>query len=285
MSFRPFVWRFGAIKALCLLLSLGFSWSSCSAGDNRDRKKAREHSTESIARAIEQQGIQKVYVPDFVETSGKRTDNTALLAAQFSKLLSGRAKKFQVIDRVAVQRTYDDFNVSSADLEKLDVLLRLAAKQGANAILSATVSEAGDARTVEFFLLDCATGKELFRFHHSERVEATGNIWSPATLDTSGRVFYFAGYDGVTMPHCSHCPDPQYTDAARRARITGKVLLAATFTANGTVENIRLLKSLEPSLDRAAANMMQTWRADPAKDADGHPIAVLMPVEMSFELR
>ncbi len=213
-------------------------------------------------------------MPDFLDAEGTRTDRGALLAATFSKALSERAHTFNVTDRSAVQRSYASSRPTTGDLQKLDALTQLAMDNGADAILWGTVSRDVKSLGVELSVIDCRTQKELYHLHYQEEFGPGFEAQFPATSDSSGRIFYFAGYYGTTMPKCVQCPDPSYTDTARSAHLTGVVHLSVLITGQGTVEGIRVTRQLEQSLDQAALNAVKTWRFDPAKGLDGNPVPV-----------
>lgn len=81
-------------------------------------------------------------------------------------------------------------------------------------------------------------------------------------------------------------PNPRYTSDAMRARIAGTVALAATVQPDGTVADVRVLQSLDPTygLDAAAVASAQSWRFTPGTRA-GEPVAVRIMIEFDFNLR
>jgi protein TonB len=77
--------------------------------------------------------------------------------------------------------------------------------------------------------------------------------------------------------------EPVYAEAYRRARIRGIVMLEATISKEGVVEEVWLLKSLAPDLDAAAMDAARQWTFEPAK-VDGKPVAVIFPLAVAFML-
>jgi hypothetical protein len=59
-------------------------------------------------------------------------------------------------------------------------------------------------------------------------------------------VAYRPGVAGVGYPTCLHCPEPQYTDAARKAQFEGTVVLQTTITPDGHATNIQLVREATP---------------------------------------
>jgi periplasmic protein TonB len=91
---------------------------------------------------------------------------------------------------------------------------------------------------------------------------------------------------GVTLPTVVKEVRPEYTPEAQRARIEGRVLLTAVVRTNGTVDNVAVERSLDPTfgLDQQAIKAMKEWEFKPGTK-DGKPVAVRIHVEMTFTLK
>ena len=90
--------------------------------------------------------------------------------------------------------------------------------------------------------------------------------------------------NGVTPPRATYSPDPEYTDAARRAKINGRVLLMITVTAEGEVGEVKVTTGLGYGLDESAVATVRTWKFKPATK-DGNPVRIQVPVEVDFRVR
>src|SRR6185436_8436036 len=77
--------------------------------------------------------------------------------------------------------------------------------------------------------------------------------------------------------------EPAYTEAARRARIQGVVILEATIDRQGEVTATRVLKGLPMGLDAEAEDAVRSWRFAPARRA-GEPVSVLFTVTVKFRV-
>jgi len=93
------------------------------------------------------------------------------------------------------------------------------------------------------------------------------------------------GAKGVGVPRCVYCPNPSYTDEARRAKINGSVVLQVVVTAEGRAENISVVRKLGYGLDESAVETARTWQFAPAKDAEGNPVATIVSIEMTFRIK
>jgi periplasmic protein TonB len=94
------------------------------------------------------------------------------------------------------------------------------------------------------------------------------------------------GDPGVSSPRVLYEKRPEYTAEAMSARLQGTILIEATVLADGTVANVRLVRSLEPSfgLDRKAIEAVRAWRFRPGTYL-GQPAPVRVLIELSFNLR
>jgi TonB family protein len=76
---------------------------------------------------------------------------------------------------------------------------------------------------------------------------------------------------------------PVYPVEAKRDRITGSVILAAIIGKDGTVENLKVTKSLRPDCDKSALDAVQQWVYKPFL-LNGNPIEVKTSITVKFSL-
>jgi TonB family protein len=102
-------------------------------------------------------------------------------------------------------------------------------------------------------------------------------------LSTLGaQTVYKVGGD-ITIPRLLDKVEPEYTEEARADKIQGTVMLRVTIRADGTAHDISVLKSLDPGLDRKAAEAVEQWHFAPAT-LKGEPVAVEATIEVNFKL-
>jgi len=89
---------------------------------------------------------------------------------------------------------------------------------------------------------------------------------------------------GIRYPTCAYCPRPDYSDEARHNRYQGSVLLYVVILPNGRAGNIEVVKSPGLGLDVKAIEAIRNWKFNPAIGPDGKPMAVVVPVEVAFQL-
>jgi TonB family protein len=93
---------------------------------------------------------------------------------------------------------------------------------------------------------------------------------------------YKVGGD-VTSPRVLYREDPQYTEDARRDKISGPVVLSMVIGTDGLAHDISVTQSLDPGLDRQAALAIQKWHFAPGT-LKGQPVAVQAVIEVNFKL-
>jgi protein TonB len=87
----------------------------------------------------------------------------------------------------------------------------------------------------------------------------------------------------VKPPQLINKVEPSYPEAARKARMEGVVILEAIITASGAVEEVKVLKSVNPLLDAAATRAVQQWRYKSAT-LNGRAVRVYLTVTVTFNL-
>ncbi len=100
---------------------------------------------------------------------------------------------------------------------------------------------------------------------------------------TGGGVFR-AGVNGVGSPMCIYCPQPEYSDEARKAKYQGTVLLDVTVTADGRVINPIVIKGPGLGLEEKALARVKEWRMRPGIGPNGKPVNVRVQIEVTFHL-
>jgi protein TonB len=102
--------------------------------------------------------------------------------------------------------------------------------------------------------------------------------WPPAGV--------FRPVAGVTAPRVIKSARPNYPADAMRARIQGTVKMEAVIKADGTVGEVRVVRSLDRKfgVDEAAVKAVKEMRFSPGTK-DGEPVSVLVSTEMAFSLK
>jgi periplasmic protein TonB len=87
---------------------------------------------------------------------------------------------------------------------------------------------------------------------------------------------------GVLQGNAISQPKPLYPPIAKSARISGSVVLAATISKNGNIENLRLVNG-HPMLVPAAMDAVKQWRYKPYM-LNGEPVEVETQITVNFTI-
>jgi TonB family protein len=94
---------------------------------------------------------------------------------------------------------------------------------------------------------------------------------------------YHVGGD-VKAPSVAQKVDPQYTEQARQAKISGQVVLSMTVGVDGMAHDISVVRGLDSGLDLKAVEAVQQWHFNPGT-RNGEPVPVLATIEINFRLQ
>ncbi len=87
----------------------------------------------------------------------------------------------------------------------------------------------------------------------------------------------------MTPPVPFYSPQPEYSEAASKAKFQGTVTLSVVVDASGQPTFIKVTRPLGLGLDQKAIEAVQNWRFKPGMK-DGQPVPVQASVEVNFRL-
>jgi TonB family protein len=93
----------------------------------------------------------------------------------------------------------------------------------------------------------------------------------------------FTGKEVTMKARVLSKPEPQYSEAARKAGVTGTVVLRAVFSADGEVKHILITRALGYGLTTHAIRAARQIRFTPAMK-DGTPVSMNIQLEYNFNL-
>jgi TonB family protein len=94
---------------------------------------------------------------------------------------------------------------------------------------------------------------------------------------------YHVGGD-VTAPRVIYKIEPQYTEEARKNRVSGTVTLNLVVGTDGLAHDISVVKTLDTGLDIKAVEAVQHWQFAPGT-LKGEPVPVQAVIEINFKLQ
>jgi TonB family protein len=127
--------------------------------------------------------------------------------------------------------------------------------------------------------------RPLCAYPQAATYKGTGDINDAANFECTQDAEIVRTLKGpsVKAPRPLHTPEPKYSRSAKKQKIQGTVTLSVVIGTDGKAHDVKVEKSLEPTLDANAIEAVNNWKFAPATK-DGHPVAVEMRLQIEFKL-
>lgn len=137
---------------------------------------------------------------------------------------------------------------------------------------AAATSDATNAAVKQFF-------SSITLVKPKEATEILEGPGMPLVLDTGERIY--TGKEVTTKARLISKPEPQFTEEARRKRISGTVVLQVVFSKTGEVNSIQVVVGLSYGLTERSINAAREIKFVPATK-DGQPVSTWIQLEYNF---
>ena len=104
----------------------------------------------------------------------------------------------------------------------------------------------------------------------------------PIAHATDTRTVVDAGID-IDPPRALHRVEPRYTEAARKIRFEGVVVLSLLIDTNGQVTDVTVIRGLPFGLSENAVSAARQWRFEPCS-INGNPVSVRYTLTIQFRI-
>jgi TonB family protein len=236
-----------------------------------------------VAAHIDGAQAARVSVAPFYDETGKLGGLGEVLSRNLSDVLSTRLPRTRFSNSVPLLAALTTHGFSEAWLRVGAAVAEFARDAGIDLVVLGKLEHRGKQLRLTITIWHAAKrttiGEEKARF----AAALFPTVPDEPLRDAEGGPF-LPGFGGVTYPECGFCPNASYTPDARRKKTQGTVVFVVTVEATGRPSDIRLIRPLEPSLDRAAGEAIATWRMKPAVGADRKSLPVRVFVEMAFRI-
>lgn len=233
-----------------------------------------------MAEAIAGSKEESAVVLDFENGDGQVTPLGHRLAGEFSDALARAAVKFTVEGRPDTPL----WKSSLFYMGNSDVGFEWAKEMKAEVVLFGRAALDGEmfkltveARRVE----DRKTVKGL-----EVSLPATPGLLALAQVPKGAETFPEAGsktdHGSYGFPICIYCPQAAPTHEAPGHKDNTKVVMSAVVDVDGTAKYITVEKHVGHGLDEKAVEAVLKWKLKPAIGPDELPVAVRVPIEVSF---
>ena len=88
---------------------------------------------------------------------------------------------------------------------------------------------------------------------------------------------------GVSAPVVLYAPEPEFSEEARKSKVSGNVLVYLQVDEQGRPAHVRVLRGIGLGLDEKAVEAVRQYRFKPARE-NGVPVRVEMDVEVTFNI-
>jgi TonB family protein len=89
--------------------------------------------------------------------------------------------------------------------------------------------------------------------------------------------------NGVSSPILVHMAGPHYSEEAKKANISGDVLMSLTVDRNGDATHVRVVRGIGYGLDEKAIEAVKQYKFKPAMQ-DGKPVDVALNIQVDFKI-
>lgn len=279
--------------SLCILV-LTFCSQAWAQEPNVD--ELADHLVQQIKKTEKKHFPPEVLVIDFASRPGGIKAVGEYLANRLSDTFALR------VGAIVERRTLHDYllsgGISPFDLADRDISIWIGSRLGATVIIFGSVASSNDKLALAVDAYRTSDNKHLGSSKadiplNDQLNEMLGRPldW-PASADVlvactasksterAGDLFKAAG---ITMPNCVYCPNPDYTDEARAAKIQRNVKFDVVIDEQGKAKRIALIQGDRYGLTTRALEAVRKWQFKPATK-DGKPVTVCVPIEVIFRL-
>jgi TonB family protein len=234
-----------------------------------------------------------ILVQNFRLASGQTSQLGMQLADEVAKQFLAQQTAIKIVERSRLRSYLERERIPDTLLNNERAFQWLGKQLGATTVLNGTTETRGDVVRVEASLFSCekekAAPQEGFSLPSSEFASALTPADSfpqnlPSPEDASAPLIQRAGVDGISSPACGYCPNPDYTDPARKVKFNGDLVLEVTVSAEGNAIDTRVVRGLPFGLNQSAIKTLRAWKLRPAT-REGQPLACRVMIEVTFRLK
>jgi len=236
-----------------------------------------------IAKPLQKSRAKKVVVADLLGPDGQKHPAGRYLAVRLSESLQKEYPKLEVIERPKQEAGSNDGGDPEDKGVALEKAKDWARKLGANVVITGSLAKISQGIGVSLSAVSSQGSERMFG-QANGLIPFTDQIagLSPDSIPEAKGGILRAGVGGTGVPTCIYCPAPEYTDEARSAKLEGAVTLLIVVNLQGRAENISVVKGPGHGLEENAIKAVKKWKFKPATGADGNPVAVIVPIEVTY---
>jgi len=260
-------------------------------------KKIDESNSESGKRPV-------VLVAPFKNTHGPASELDEHITREFAESLTRHALSIHVLSPDELARGVTERHLPQEALRSSQVMACEAGNLGASFAIRGDLEDAPDGAVLGIHVVRINRRATIFTkttvlsLTDEERALAAKPIPDAAPIVTReerrwenpdhppvGRALTLSealGEPRLDGPKCRYCPRPDFTEDALAMKMQGTIVVRVQISSEGIPTKIRLVQGLPCGLTDKAFEAVEHWSFEPAKLPDGTPVAVEVPVEVTF---
>lgn len=232
-----------------------------------------------------------VAVTDLQHPEGIKTEQGHYFSLILSSAISLHMKhKYAVAEHLGFDTALKERSISAQALTTPQSITEIAGKINVATVVTGDFRQDQSYYFLHLAAIRVSDGAVLYssdsKIGRSEFLDSLAEPFPPPDIKDSLKPITAKDLAAARGPSCESCPVPKYTSIAKDVRLQGTVVFNAVISDTGEIVALRPTRVLGLGLDEAAyQTMMKFWKMRPARDKDGRPIAVVVPVEFTFALR
>jgi len=237
-----------------------------------------------LAQEIVHSHKHKVIVLPLLCSNPKNAPLGVWLAKQVSAALAASVPDFQLVyssESPALVKEEPGGNYPTYDPKKVE---DVAKKAGADLVVTGNFAPFEEGLGISLSM-GKRNGKNLTGESNGKIAltpEMTALAPQPLRYDLPADGVYRAGWGGIGIPLCVHCPDPDYSLEDQARKYEGVVVMEVVIGVTGQPLQIVVKKAPNTALAMLVASTVKNWKFQPALGPSGKPVAVRVPVDVTF---
>lgn len=237
-----------------------------------------------LSTSLQKAGTRRVVVLNLRGPQKESHPVGTWLADQLSSALQGGNAALEIVDRAEIKgRPETDENSPDSRMSGKK-LVETGRAFGADAVVTGSFAKIAQRLGITLLITNLSRSGLIPSIRGAAPISQEIIGLSPEPIPSFKGDVFQAGIGGISTPICIHCPNPDYSDKARKARYQGTLALEVVVTADGRVEKPTVVRGPGLGLEENSLRAVKQWRFKPAEDLDNRAVAARVPIEVSFRL-